>query len=757
MRCSVLTILIMLSLSLLPAGSDAQDCPSWGISTPKDNVLYLYFPTASDATFPDYSAYGASTSPADPFDVADLDATIGTTAELRDRIFEMVIDDYCEFNVDVRSSTTAPSPSEPRWQILAIGSDSDTTTWGETIFGEAQAVDTGDADAQDYSRVWAGSFGDAFGGPGQALGGTNSTLDRWATAIAGTASHEAGHNYGLSHAHADPVAGEDGAAFHILATTSSGLTGELRAGRNRHFSDTSYEILGHNVGLNFQTVHNWDFINPNSSDAHGLVFTLLSPANSLATLWVYSNPGFTDPWPGSPWINPTITSAGSLTFQGTLYNVFEYEYSTGQAWLGGPSGVVPPGVELHVGATFDAEVIVYEVTFKSGTGTDLPLRPRMVGYDTGSADLASGDFMLGFFNTDPERPLELRDLSISYLPRMAAIETMVTGAELTDLRGLPIVLGPPPRIPVSEEGPRREDFLGVPGQRVDIVRNRVVHFTPIAVAERVDARLAGLAAQRHVDITYDAKDCERGRKPGLGDVASGELEYCPEGTALSLFPATTVYVTATVVDPRARYFDRTLGRVVEGPLESKLFYQLAGFVPDFNDNGVDDLLDIRNGGSEDDNGNGVPDDAEPDRSSWSIHAGVVSPRGRLASSRDDGVTLNLDWVRQIRPRWAWDLRLGLSRFEGRPGEPDLDVWTLAANLKHTFNPHAPARLFVNGGGGLYYFDPGGLEGGYNLGVGLAATLTSRLTAELTYNYHSTFTASPQAAYSQVQLGLLFSF
>ena len=66
-------------------------------------------------------------------------------------------------------------------------------------------------------------------------------------------------------------------------------------------------------------------------------------------------------------------------------------------------------------------------------------------------------------------------------------------------------------------------------------------------------------------------------------------------------------------------------------------------------------------------------------------------------------------------------------------------------------------MFVNGGGGLYDLDPGDLEGGYNLGVGLARVVGSTLTLEATYNRHSTFTASPDLEYNQFQVGLLFSF
>ncbi|HJX26810.1 MAG TPA: hypothetical protein VJ885_02775, partial [Thermoanaerobaculia bacterium] len=85
-------------------------------------------------------------------------------------------------------------------------------------------------------------------------------------------------------------------------------------------------------------------------------------------------------------------------------------------------------------------------------------------------------------------------------------------------------------------------------------------------------------------------------------------QYCHKGNALSLFPATYTYMVAKVVDPNALHWDVKLGEFVTGPLETVIYYQLAGFVPDFNRNGTDDLIDIRTGTSLDSDHNGVPDE-----------------------------------------------------------------------------------------------------------------------------------------------------
>lgn len=552
------------------------DCSHGATTSAKGNNLYLYFPTALDNTFPEFSP--ETTSPLAVFDVADLDSGIGTTAQLRDRIFEIVTEDYCEFNVKVFKTTTSPDTTGvARWNIIGLGTDS------SGAFGYAQDVDIGDNDPQDYGRVWAASFDDSYGGAGGALNGANSTLDRWATAIGHTTSHEAGHNYGLGHGDSIPRAGsaEDARSNHDMATGGT-LSGEIRASRNRHFSDQSYEILAHNVGLNIQTVFNWDFMNPNAEEANSLEITLLSSAESLTlrTWWNGSR---------SPWRDPTITkltgTAGTQDFQETDYNVFILDFSVDKSWVGGADGVVPGGAEFHIGAGFgEADlVIVYDIKLKDSGGTDLTLHPRMAGFDAGAADLASGDFEMAMFNPDPDAgDMIIRDMNIQYLPRLVDIDAMIVGEKMRDVRGTPIVAHGSCNPTLNFELKDSKEF-----------------------------HLAKLSDERFVDIIYDSKDCKQGAVNGPGDMEIGEEIYCPEGNALSLFPATSVYVTATIVDPNARYFDRNIGDYVNGPLESKVFYQFAGIVPDFNENGVDDLIDIREGISVDENGNGVPDEVEP--------------------------------------------------------------------------------------------------------------------------------------------------
>jgi len=142
---------------------------------------------------------------------------------------------------------------------------------------------------------------------------------------------------------------------------------------------------------------------------------------------------------------------------------------------------------------------------------------------------------------------------------------------------------------------------------------------------------------------------------------------------------------------------------------------------------------------------------------FSIHGGIARPHGSLASVTNQGWTLNLDYVRAINTHWAWDFRLGYARFPGQTIQPDVDVWMLLANARYTINPAAGIRTFVNGGIGAYAFDPGDLEGGTNLGIGLNKPINPNVQLEVTYNYHWAFTASPALRFSQLQAGVLFRF
>ena len=100
--------------------------------------------------------------------------------------------------------------------------------------------------------------------------------------------------------------------------------------------------------------------------------------------------------------------------------------------------------------------------------------------------------------------------------------------------------------------------------------------------------------------------------------------------------------------------------------------------------------------------------------------------------------------------------MGCAQFDGAAGFEDTDVWS--GKIKYALNPASTtARVFANGGLGLYHFDPGDAEFGFNIGAGVKFPIGRRFALEGTYNYHYALTASPNHRYSQLQAGLNIYF
>jgi hypothetical protein len=580
------SVILLSPIVMAAAAIGAPTCPlSYGSTdAAKSNKLYLYFPAASDNTFPNYTS-GAS--PAAPFDVADLDPAIGTTAQLRDRIFDVVSDDYCEFNVQVLSTTVNPAtiPGAPLRRVtVAVGSDNPNGAWGQ-----AQEVDIGDAIDTDFARVWAGTYvtceGAAPGGAGGcsmtgSLQGANSTLDRWAQAIGGTAAHEAGHTYGLAHTDDDPpgdlggqpgpapLPGEDSFHRHLMPAGYN-LTGDDRASYRRHMSDRAYGLLATNVGLSIQTMHNWDLTNPNAGAATSLAIDFLSPLPSITVSWSYSGAS-------SPWINPTVAGPlGTAVFKGNLYNRYRITWSTGNpAWAPTP-GIVPGGGHFHIGATFTGvdfnqpdPIIIQDTTLFNASSNPLTLHPRLPMYDTGTVDSA-GNFAVNFFAPDNAELLRMLDSVVYQLPRPASIDSMIGHGKPFAFDGLPIA--PWSRSSCNCDSDKSQELLrcSIASTSANPHVSVSHHLGEIGV---VDCR-NGVPPIRRIDNTGGAH-----RDGGISDspnVPDFEGPLCA-GTTTDPFPSTAVYIVATFVDPEVRHYDPVAKKYVVGPVASRLYYQFAG-------------------------------------------------------------------------------------------------------------------------------------------------------------------------------------
>jgi hypothetical protein len=579
--------LLLVAAAGLAAPGAAAACPiSYGSTDDaKPNKLYLYYPTVADPAFPEYGGPGYETSPADPFDVSQLSSYSGSAATLRGAVNNVVKDDYCEFNVQMRATTSFPPNTFARREVVAVSTDDNSTgRWGRS-----DLVDTGDPTAVNYGRIWAGRYQATSGGPGGALNGVKSTTQRWANAIGGTAAHEAGHGYGLSH-DTTVLSGEDAFTRHIMPAGSD-VSDEQRAGYRRHFSDTDFSILASNVGLSIQTMHNWDLVNPNSTAGQRFRLTFLSPQASPILSWDYQGSL-------SPWINPTVSANGTQTFKGTTYNRFRLTWTTGHAWSGGASGVVPAGGGFHVGATFSGidfnspdPIIITKSELLDGSGTPLPLKPRLPGYDSGHINLNNGALTIDFTNFGRRR-MRLRNVVVSELPRVLSIDSMVPGGRMMDPFGEPFL--PWPR-----------------GTRVLLQKPRIIR----ARRGRLVLPVAFMRERRHIlERVEGGREGLRGRGGcSVGDSQEegvSDAPVCLAGFNASLFPATTLLITADAVAPRSKVWSPRRKRFVRRSLTSRIYYQIGGRRPDLNGNGVDDAIDVAFGRSPDRNGDGVPDEAQ---------------------------------------------------------------------------------------------------------------------------------------------------
>jgi hypothetical protein len=530
--------------------------PNYGaIDARKPNKLFLYFPSTDDPSFPNF---GLQTSPARTFDIALLPnpPAVGSTAQLRDRIFDVVASDYCEFNVQVLPPTTtnpdAMVSPPPRRNIVAIGSDTH-PTW----YGLAQNVDIGDAALIDHGRVWGGVYANVCGTPGGPLDGANNTVERWANGIGGTAAHEAGHNYGLSHSTV-LHAGEDPIVNHIMPAGGN-IPCTDRVGHLRHFSDEDYGILANNVGLTVQSLANWDFINPNANNASGLRMEVLSLSTTLTPTWSYTGAGSRNPW-----LAPTISGPlGTKVFKGTVYNRFLVTWNAPEPWVSGTPGSLPGivrgGEQFHVGASFAEEdllntstqVVISDIVLLDGAGNPLALHPRVPTF--GSAALASdGSFVFDLANLAAVN-LELRNLRAFVLPRQLDINSMIFSK------------------------PGVIDFFDVQGQKVQPWREVQIPTKLSLPAGSADK--PGEARLTLANLFKDPRNVRRKTNADSNDSPSfaNENNRPPLRALLTdPFPGATVMVTGELVEPGVPIWDPAQQKYLPGDLITNLFLQVAG-------------------------------------------------------------------------------------------------------------------------------------------------------------------------------------
>ena len=100
---------------------------------------------------------------------------------------------------------------------------------------------------------------------------------------------------------------------------------------------------------------------------------------------------------------------------------------------------------------------------------------------------------------------------------------------------------------------------------------RVRQSEPIERGAALPVEVARLSQGRHI-LEKVSKKCNVADDANGGPDAGG----CVPGYNVDLFPATSLYLTATVIEPNAKHWDRKLERYVNGPLTTCVFLQVAG-------------------------------------------------------------------------------------------------------------------------------------------------------------------------------------
>jgi hypothetical protein len=164
----------------------------------------------------------------------------------------------------------------------------------------------------------------------------------------------------------------------------------------------------------------------------------------------------------------------------------------------------------------------------------------MAGYDNGALDMSSGDFIMRFFSFGDA--LILKDLTVHELPRKITLDSMQFGKEMKTWDGVPVI-------------PWRSTKLG--------------DFQVTKDGVRIPVR--NLFKDGHNVFVVHGRDNNPRDAHAGGAMENPDV---PGSISVDLFPATTVYVTATVIDPNTHYKDPVSGQ--DKAAESLLFYQFAG-------------------------------------------------------------------------------------------------------------------------------------------------------------------------------------
>ena len=491
----------------------------------------LFLNYDGDANFPEFSDDPSLylTSPLASFAASQLGVGFdeNATGSIRGLSTSIVRDLFSEFDLSV----TDRRPTSGRYQTVGIDHQ-----LGWPLAGLADGADSL-ADDQDYARVWGGSFGEFA-----AFSGVGATVERWSRAIGYTAIHEAAHNYGASHLHAEPTTAEQGLGYsvsdHVLATGAQ-LTPEQRATVDRSFSDTTYRALAASLGLRAKTLWNWQITNSNDVSADRFHVVFESAHDDLTFAWEYS---------GDPFFAPTLFQLGEQA-----EGIYRYEL----VWSGG-SGV-GAGEAFRTGISFgEASDFAIIDTYLAGEPGRLSQQPALV---SPRLDFTDPDLPVLVLANDTAEEVTVRNLRFRELPRMVDLERMSPEfGETLWTRPIGGILDPQDAyrrqvVPTAEQWYEDAWELG-PGE-FDLF-DLLQEFATDGSGGEGDREGASASMRDLLDGSYDL------------------VAFPAEDANFEMSPATYIYVTAELVAPDQLVWDPTLQQHVVRDVVTEIAFQLAG-------------------------------------------------------------------------------------------------------------------------------------------------------------------------------------
>ena len=136
--------------------------------------------------------------------------------------------------------------------------------------------------------------------------------------------------------------------------------------------------------------------------------------------------------------------------------------------------------------------------------------------------------------------------------------------------------------------------------------------------------------------------------------------------------------------------------------------------------------------------------------------GATIPHGSFSNDHDSGFvgTLGLEYA--INPQLSVEATLAAHHFDGKGSAADIDVTAFGVDAKYYVTP-APLRWFVDGGIGVYAFDPGSTRFGGTIGGGVQVALGHGWAIEGRYNLQSVTSNAPDTTWSTLQIAVRKAF